>query len=157
MTIAASIVRRAVPRLLQTVALVGTVAALASIGGCDRSPELSEEREIETAAMTEDEFVDHMAALTVAVEDGLKGEEARDRAADLGGGRYTRDEIEAFADRLRADPVRWAELAGRIDRRIDEIRSEERIGEDRGAATDGPRGPESADSRVRDGTAGGTP
>jgi hypothetical protein len=128
--------RRTARGLVQAGAVAGALLALASAPGCERPPEPVEDREIATAAMTEAEFVDHMAALTVAVGDGLTGEEARDRAAELGGAHYTREEIETFADLLRADPVKWAAIAERVDQRIAEIRSAESGGRDRVWATD---------------------
>jgi hypothetical protein len=98
------------------------VVALTLASGCDRAPEPADDRGAPPGGMTEDEFVDQVAALTVAVEEGLTGEAARDRAADLGGGRHTRDEIDAYANVLRADPERWAAVSERIDGRIEELR-----------------------------------
>jgi hypothetical protein len=121
--IVVSVMRRRWRRLVQAAALGVAAIAVACMLSCDRPPEPAQDPEISTGAMTEDEFVDHLAALTVAVEDGLSGYEATDRAAELGGGRYTREEIEAFADALSADPVRWAAVADRVDRRVAEIRS----------------------------------
>jgi hypothetical protein len=117
-----SVVRRRVRRLLHAAACAAAAVALAS--GCERPPEPTGDRDGPAAGITEEEFVEHVAALTVAVEDGLAGEQARDRAAELGGGSYTREEIDAFAEVLRADPERWAAVAERIDRRIAELRSE---------------------------------
>lgn len=137
MPIDASLERRKARWLVQAAVCAGAVIAFAVATGCDRPPEPSEDQEISTAAMTEDEFVAHMAALTVAVEDGLSGEEARDRAAELGGALYTRDEIEEFADILRADAERWAAVSDRIDRKIAEIRSTGAAGRVRPGETDG--------------------
>ncbi len=72
--------------------------------------------------MTEEEYVSHVAALTVAAEEGLHGERALARARELGGGDYARDEIEAFARRLKTEPARWVELEKEVDARAAEIR-----------------------------------
>ena len=116
-----SVMRRGLPRLLQAATCAAAIAVVAA-AGCDRASDLSDDQEIPAAPMSEDGFVEHMAALTLAVEDGLTGEEARGRAAELGAVLYARDEIEAFADILRADPERWAGVAVRIDRRIADLR-----------------------------------
>jgi hypothetical protein len=123
--IGASILRRRAGRLLHA-AWVAALVALTLAAGCERPSEPAGDRERPPGGMTEDEFVDQVAALSVAVEAGLTGEEARDRAAELGGGRHTRDEIDAFASVLRADPERWAAVAERIDRRIEELRGRSR-------------------------------
>jgi hypothetical protein len=117
--------RRIGERVLQAATCAALAIAVSLGAGCERPAEPSGNREISTAAMTEDEYIDHVAALTVAVEDGLTGDEARDRAVELGGASYTREELEAFVDILRADPVRWAAVNERIDRRIEEIRTGE--------------------------------
>ena len=140
-----SVMRRGLPRLLQAAACAAAIAVVAA-AGCDRASDLSEDQEIPAAPMTEDDFVEHMAALTLAVEDGLTGEEARARAAELGAVLYARDEIEAFADILRADPERWAGVAARIDGRIADLRSAGSGGPAQPAGTDQSRGDPGTDS-----------
>jgi hypothetical protein len=68
--------------------------------------------------MTEAEYIDEIAALTVAVDEGLSGVEARERAAELGGGKYTREEIEGFGETLKKRPERWIEVEKEIDARV---------------------------------------
>lgn len=75
--------------------------------------------------ITADGFVSYVAALTVAVEDGLTGEAARRRAEELGAPRYERAQVEAFAARLREDPEEWVRIADRIDGRTKAIRAAE--------------------------------
>jgi hypothetical protein len=77
------------------------------------------------ADVTEEGLVSYVAGLTVAVEDGLVGEAARLRAAELGAPRYERAQVEAFAARLREDPERWVRIAARIDERVKALRAAE--------------------------------
>jgi hypothetical protein len=67
----------------------------------------------------------YVAALTVAVQDGLVGEAARARAQELGAPRYERAEVEAFAARLREDPEQWIRIARRIDEHVKALRVDE--------------------------------
>jgi hypothetical protein len=83
--------------------------------------------------MSEDEYVAHVAALTVAVEEGLTGEEAAARALELGSGGHSREEVEAFAATMRERPERWVELEKRVDLRIDELMETEAPGRDEAA------------------------
>lgn len=115
--------RRRDGRLLQGAVCVVAAFAVLSAGGCgggesDVSPDPP------GAPMSEGGFVEHMAALTVAVQEGLSGDAARIRVAELGAPTYTREEIEAFARTLEGDPERWAGVALRIDRRIGELEGE---------------------------------
>lgn len=71
--------------------------------------------------MTDEEYVAHVAALTVAVGEGLRGDAAIARAAELGGGTCTRAQMEEFAEELRLDPERWAALERLVDARIHEL------------------------------------
>jgi U3 small nucleolar RNA-associated protein 14 len=118
-----SLMRRRIPAAVQAAACAGLIA-VAAIGGCDRASGLKEDQAARPAPMTEDEFVEQLAALTLAVEEGLTGEEARARAAELGETPFTREEMEAFADILADDPERWADVATRVDRRIEELRAD---------------------------------
>lgn len=156
MAIDVSVVGRRPARLLQAACAAAAIALLAA-PGCDRASDLSEDHEVPAGTMTEDEFVDHVAALTVAVEQGLVGDEARDRAAELAGSRYARDEIEAFADILRADPVRWAAVADRIDRRVADLRSAGSGGPADAGAGEPPGGGGPADAGTDEPRGGGTP
>jgi hypothetical protein len=75
--------------------------------------------------VTEEGLVSYVAALTVAVEDGLVGEPARLRAEEMGAPRYERSQVEAFAARLREDPEQWIRIAARIDERVKALRAAE--------------------------------
>ena len=80
-------------------------------------------------ALTVEEYVAHMAALSVAVEEGLSGREAADRAIELGGGGHTREEVEAFTDAMRRLPEEWAAVEIEVSERMKEIRrSRQRAG-----------------------------
>jgi hypothetical protein len=94
-----------------------TVAAALVCGGCT-SPDSSSE---EASELTDDEYVAHVASLIVALGEGLRGNAARERAAELGGGTYTRRQVETVAERLKLDPERWSALERRVDERIQEL------------------------------------
>ena len=74
-------------------------------------------------SMTEQDYIAHIAALTIAVEEGLSGEEAASRAIELGSRGHSREEVEAFARALRSRPKTWVEIEREVDRRIGELRS----------------------------------
>jgi len=73
--------------------------------------------------MTEEDYIAHVAALTVAVEEGLSGEEADRRAVELGSRGYSREQVEQFAARLSSRPHRWVEIEKEIDARAAGLRS----------------------------------
>jgi len=126
--------RGSAARVLACAALAAAVAA-AACGGC--GPRAAEDGRgargessrrgagppASAARVTEDGFVSFVAALTVAVEEGRRGEDARRRAEELGSPDYAREEVEAFAAWLREDPERWVRLALLIDARTGELRS----------------------------------
>jgi len=106
----------------RAVALLGLACLLScgcEPGSGDGAPDTSG-----TTSMTESDYVAHIAALTVAVEEGLTGEDAAARAVELGGGGHSREEVEKLAARLRSRPRRWVELEGEIDVRIGELKNE---------------------------------
>jgi hypothetical protein len=72
--------------------------------------------------MTETGYVNYMAALTVALEEGRTGEDASARVVALGATPYTRGEVEAFVAPLRKDPERWAGITLKVDKRIGELK-----------------------------------
>jgi hypothetical protein len=123
MTLALPMMRRTMLRLLQAAGAVALLSLLAA-AGCGRASDPAGEVP-PPATMNEDEYVEHVAALTIAVEDGLSGEEARARVAELGAPLYAREEVEAFAEILRRDPERWADVAARLDVRIADLRRAE--------------------------------
>lgn len=73
--------------------------------------------------MTERDYVDHIAALTIAVEEGLSGQDAMSRAIELGSEGHSREEVERFALTLRSRPKTWVEIEREVDKKIIEIRS----------------------------------
>ena len=114
--------RRRNTRLLQRAACVGAAFAVLAAAGCDLGGgEPRPSPDPPGAPMSEDDFVEHMAALTIAVQEGLSGDDAEARVAELGATAYTREEIEAFARVLEEDPERWAAVALKIDRRVREL------------------------------------
>ncbi len=74
-------------------------------------------------SMTERDYVDHIAALTIAVEEGLSGKDAASRAIELGSRGHSREEVEEFARTLRSHPETWVEIEREVDIRIGELRS----------------------------------
>jgi hypothetical protein len=90
---------------------------VALAGGC-RAPS---EKPEGAASLSDDQYVAAVAALSVAVHEGLSGEAARARAAELGGGEPTRAEIEETESALARDPEHWAALSARIDQRVREM------------------------------------
>jgi hypothetical protein len=99
------------------------VLAALAVAGCGRG-DAPEEAAPATASMTEEEYVVHMAALTIAVEEGLTGDAAAARAVELGSGGHSREEVEELAALLREHPERWLELEKEVDRKIVDLRSE---------------------------------
>ena len=101
------------------VAATVTVAiGLASCGDRTGDPS-SEDAAIEVSVVAEAEYVDFMAALTVALEEGLTGDAANSRVSDLGVKILDGDDIESVLDGLRRDPVHWAEIERSVDERIE--------------------------------------
>jgi len=74
-------------------------------------------------SMTEQDYIAHIAALTIAVEEGLSGEDAASRAIELGSRGHSREEVEEFVRALRSRPEAWLEIEREVDRRIGELRS----------------------------------
>lgn len=74
--------------------------------------------------VSEQGFVETLAALSAALEEGHRGDDARERAAELGAHDYSRAEIEAFADALKADADRWRGIMEAIETRTAELRAE---------------------------------
>ncbi len=74
-------------------------------------------------SMTEQDYIAHIAALTIAVEEGLSGEDAASRAIELGSKGHSREEVEEFARTLRSHPKTWIEIEREVDRRISELES----------------------------------
>jgi len=86
---------------------------------------------IEGSAVTESEYIGFMAALTIALEEGLTGEAADSRVSELGVRVLGNDDIEAALDGLRRDPVHWAEIERSVDERIELLREQSRRQENR--------------------------
>lgn len=101
---------------------------LALASGCGRSdgaPDAPSGRGSVGApgGITDEGFVSHVAALTIAVEEGLSGEAVGRRIGELGAPEYPRADVEAFAARLREDPARWVRLARLIEDRVNALRA----------------------------------
>jgi hypothetical protein len=75
-----------------------------------------------TPPMTAEAYVAHMAALTIALEEGLSGQDAASRAIELGSRGHSREEVERFALTLRSRPETWVEIEKAVDKRIVELR-----------------------------------
>jgi hypothetical protein len=101
-----------------------TILLLTAIS-CERGERATDAAD-RRSAMTETEYVNTMAALTVALEEGRIGEDASARIVALGATPYTREEIEAFVAPLRSDPERWAGVNLKVDKRIGELKAKGR-------------------------------
>ena len=107
--------------------LVLAVAAIVLLAcGCGQDAESPDEsaRQSGRARVSEGGFVETIAALSAALEEGHRGDDAWERAAELGASDYSRAEIETFADALRADADRWREIMEAIEARATELRAE---------------------------------
>ncbi len=99
-------------------ALVLAALALASCGG---------EASTESATDPMDAvYVEYMAALTISIEEGLSGEAAEERIADLGVRPLLRHEIDEQVQRLSSAPVRWSLLEEQVEARVEELRRDAR-------------------------------
>lgn len=107
---------------IRTMALLALACLLAA--GCSQDGGTDGSSTVAAPTMTEDEYVAHIAALTIAVEEGRAGDEAAARAIELGSGGHSRQDVEAFAALLRERPQRWVEIEREIGIRIDELRDE---------------------------------
>ena len=119
----------------RTAALVRTVAtalALAALmmGGCGSDGEAGQPGAPATTqgassapSMTTETYIAHIAGLTIAVEEGLSGQDAAARAIELGSKGYSREEVAEFALTLRSRPEAWVEIEREVERRIVELRS----------------------------------
>lgn len=118
---------RAVPGM-RTAAAALALAILLT-GGCGPDEGTAEPGAPDTTgssgatSMTEQDYIAHIAALTIAVEEGLSGEDAASRAIELGSRGHSREEVEEFARALRSHPKTWVEIEREVDRRIGELRS----------------------------------
>ena len=119
--------RRALAVLHRAGRPLAAVAVAAAVGfwGCQTSegPGGTEAPALDTR-VTEEGFVDHVAALNLALYEGLTGDDAAARVAALGAENYARAEVEAYAEILKRDPERWARLARTISERVEELRRE---------------------------------
>jgi len=100
-------------------------AALIAHAGCGLDPaEPVERRSPGDLPMTESQYVEFMAALNVALEEGLTGEDALERARELGATVFDRNDVEVFIDHLRETPADWSRVERRVEERIAELRTE---------------------------------
>lgn len=99
--------------------LVAGAALAVALAGCGLEPnEPATTLPAGGPAMTEAEYVDVMAAVNLALEEGLAGEEALERARALGAPEFTRAEIEEFVEHLRGSPMEWARVERRVHEKI---------------------------------------
>jgi hypothetical protein len=117
-----TVIRRGSGPRAKALTAVMALAALA-VAGCGRE-DAADGTAPATAAMEEGDYVAHVAALTVALEEGLTGAEAEARAIELGGGGHSRAEVEELAALLRERPERWLEVEKEVDGRIADLRRE---------------------------------
>lgn len=115
----AHVVRRSEARYLQL--LVTALAIAACCAGCGRDGDAGGETR-GASGVSERDYVSHVAALTVAVEEGLSGDAARERAVELGSPGLSRGQVEAFVDELRTEPERWVGVERRVDEMVEELR-----------------------------------
>ncbi|MCD4690059.1 hypothetical protein K8S17_01215 [bacterium] len=71
-------------------------------------------------------YVEYMAALTLAIDEGLCGEDAAVRILELGSEPLTRDELDAHVERLSRDPVKWSRLEENVENRVEDLSREVR-------------------------------
>ena len=113
--------RTAVP-VMRTAALLMLACLLAA--GCGQEGGTGGPGGSAAPSMTESEYVAHIAALTIAVEEGRSGDAAYARAVELGSKGHSREDVEEFAALLRSRPQRWVEIEREIDTRIGELRND---------------------------------
>lgn len=104
-------------------AVICAVALVAQMGCALESEEPSPPRPAGDLPMTENEYVELMAALNVALEEGLVGDDAVARARNLGAKVFTREEIEQFVDHLKERPAEWTRIERRVHERTRELRA----------------------------------
>ncbi len=107
--------------VLATVCAAALVLTSVALTGCGT------DANTESETVPEDEvYVEYMAALTFSIEEGLSGETAEARIAELGVEPLSRDEIDGHVQRLSCDPIRWSRLEERVEERVEELRREQR-------------------------------
>ncbi len=118
--------RRAAARSRRRVLALAVAAIVLLASGCGHDAEDSDESAQQggRARVSEEGLVETLAALSAALEEGHRGDDAWERAAELGASDYSRTEIETFAGALRADADRWREIMEAIETRTTELRAE---------------------------------
>jgi hypothetical protein len=119
-----TVIRRRIGSGGATAAILMAALAWSLSAGCGSDGRSEEAALPGTPAMSEEDYVAYVAALTIAVEEGLSGEAASARIVELGGHAYTRREVEETAAALRERPETWLALEGEVDERIAELRQE---------------------------------
>jgi hypothetical protein len=117
-----SVCKRRAAACIRTAALLALASLLAA--GCGREGGTGEPGAAGTPSMTESDYVTHIAALTIAVEEGLSGEDAVARVIELGSKGHSREDVEELAALLRSRPHEWVEIEREIDERIGELRGD---------------------------------
>ncbi len=113
--------RRAASDVRFAVCAVALALATVALTGCGADAD----SEIGTDP-TDTVYIEYMAALTLSIEEGLSGDAAETRMAELGVEPLTREEIDEHVQRLSRDPVRWSRLEEQVQERLEELRREQR-------------------------------
>jgi hypothetical protein len=108
-------------RLAIALALLFTLA-----NGCGGAPDPSESAGRPAHGASDGEFVEYVACLTLALQEGLRNPQATLRAQELGAPNLVRSDIEEHAARMGDDAERWVTLFDSIEERIGELRREQR-------------------------------
>lgn len=127
----ATVIRRRAGRAAPALTAAAIALAALAAAGCGQE-DAADEAARGAPSMTEEQYVAHIAALTIAVEEGLTGAAADARAVELGSSGHSREEVEEFAELLRERPERWLEMEREVDRRMADLRRE--AGKEGGAA-----------------------
>jgi hypothetical protein len=118
-----TVIRRSPNLPARALAVAAITLAAFAAAGCEQGNP-ADEVVTRTAHMTEEDYVAHIAALTIAVDEGLTGGDADARAIELGSAGHSREDVEEFAALLRTRPERWLDIEGEVDSRVADLRRE---------------------------------
>jgi hypothetical protein len=107
-------------------AALAAALLICAAAGCEETAILPESARPPASGMSDAEFVDYVACLTLALEEGLAHPEAALRAEALGARSFRRTEVEEYLAGLGADAERWVAVFESIDERIGELRREQK-------------------------------
>lgn len=94
--------------------------------GCGGAPDPSESPGRQALEASDGEFVEYVACLTLALQEGLRNPQATLRALELGAPNLVRADIEEHAAGVGNDAERWVALFDSIEERVGELRREQR-------------------------------